>query len=110
MKGESEDSVSDVNYNRLKGKNLPLIHIARCIHMHIGLWLLVVSDEGVEEEEEDGEDSSRGCSLESLESLFGYDNYKWKNHFYKMKGDVGMSGHEKERKQEDAYTKIQTHS
>ena len=23
-----------------------------------------------------------------------------------MKGDVGMSGHEKERKQEDAYTKI----
>ena len=35
--------------------------------------------------------------------------YKWKNHFYKMKGDVGMSGHEKERKQ-DAYTKIQTHS
>ena len=36
--------------------------------------------------------------------------YKWKNHFSKMKGDVGMSGHEKERKQEDAYTKIQTHS
>ena len=36
--------------------------------------------------------------------------HKWKNHFYKMKGDVGMSGHEKERKQEDAYTKIQTHS
>ena len=36
--------------------------------------------------------------------------YKWKNHLYKMKGDVGMSGHEKERKQEDAYTKIQTHS
>ena len=27
--------------------------------------------------------------------------------FYKMKGDVGMSGHEKERKQKDAYTKIQ---
>ena len=27
-----------------------------------------------------------------------------------MKGDVGMSGHEKERKQEDAYTKLQTHS
>ena len=35
---------------------------------------------------------------------------KSKNHFYEMKGDVGMSGHEKERKQEDAYTKIQTHS
>ena len=24
-------------------------------------------------------------------------NYKWKNHFYEMKGDVGMSLHEKER-------------
>ena len=23
--------------------------------------------------------------------------YKWKNHFYEMKGDVGMSFHEKER-------------
>ena len=34
---------------------------------------------------------------------------KWKNHFYEMKGDVGMSVHEKERKQEDAYTKTQTH-
>ena len=34
----------------------------------------------------------------------------WKNHFYEMKGDVGMSVHEKERKQEDAYTKTQTHS
>ena len=34
---------------------------------------------------------------------------KWNNHFYEMKGDVGMSVHEKERKQEDAYTKIQTH-
>ena len=28
---------------------------------------------------------------------------KWKNHFYEMKGVVGMSGHEKEREQEDAY-------
>ena len=36
--------------------------------------------------------------------------YKWKNHFYEMKGDVGMSVHEKERKQEDDYTKTQTHS
>ena len=36
--------------------------------------------------------------------------YKWKNHFYEMKGDVGMSVHAKERKQEDAYTKTQTHS
>ena len=25
------------------------------------------------------------------------DEYKWKNHFYEMKGDVGMSLHEKER-------------
>ena len=24
----------------------------------------------------------------------------WKNHFYEMKGDVGMSSHEKEREQE----------
>ena len=36
--------------------------------------------------------------------------YKWKNHFYEMKGDVGMSVHEKERKQEDTYTKTQSHS
>ena len=35
---------------------------------------------------------------------------KWKIHFYEMKGDVGMSVHEKERKQDDAYTKTQTHS
>ena len=33
------------------------------------------------------------------------DNNKWKNHFYEVKGDVGMSVHEKERKQEDAYIK-----
>ena len=32
---------------------------------------------------------------------------KWKYHFYEMKGDIGMSVHEKERKQEDAYTKTQ---
>ena len=36
--------------------------------------------------------------------------YKWKNHFYEMKGDVGMSGHEKEREQDDAYTKTESHS
>ena len=29
-------------------------------------------------------------------------NYKWKNHFSEMKGDVGMSVHEKEGEQEDA--------
>ena len=27
---------------------------------------------------------------------------KWKNHFSEMKGDVGMSVHEKEGEQEDA--------
>ena len=36
--------------------------------------------------------------------------YKWKTLFYEMEGDVGMSVHEKERKQEDAYTKTQSHS
>ena len=36
--------------------------------------------------------------------------YKWKNHFCEMKGDVGMSGHEKEREQEDAYTKTESYS
>ena len=36
--------------------------------------------------------------------------YKWKNNFYEMKGDVGMLWHEKEREQEHAYTKTQTHS
>ena len=29
---------------------------------------------------------------------------KWKNHFSEMKGGVGMSLHEKEGEQEDAYT------
>ena len=28
--------------------------------------------------------------------------YTWKNHFYEMKGNVGMSVNEKERKKEDA--------
>ena len=36
--------------------------------------------------------------------------YKWKNYFYEMKGDVGMSRHEKEREQEDGYTKRESHS
>ena len=30
---------------------------------------------------------------------------KWKNHLYEMKGEAGMSWHEKERQQEVAYTK-----
>ena len=47
--------------------------------------------------------------LSSVLSVWKY-IYKWKNHFYETKGDVGMSVHEKERKQEDAYTKTQTHS
>ena len=34
----------------------------------------------------------------------------WKYHFSEMKGDVGMSPHEKEGEQEDAYTKTETHS
>ena len=33
---------------------------------------------------------------------------KWKNHFYEMKGDVGMSLHEKERKQEDIFVSSKT--
>ena len=37
-------------------------------------------------------------------------NYdKWKNHFSEMKGDVGMSLHEKEGEQEDAYTETGSH-
>ena len=35
--------------------------------------------------------------------------YKWNNHFSEMKGDVGMSRHEKEGEQEDAYTKTGNH-
>ena len=36
---------------------------------------------------------------------------KWKNHYYEMKGDVGMSLHEKERnKKMPSYTKTQSHS
>ena len=35
--------------------------------------------------------------------------YKWKNYFSEMKGDVGMSLHEKEGEQEDAYTETGSH-
>ena len=35
--------------------------------------------------------------------------YKWINHFSEMKGDVGMSLHEKEGEQEDAYTETGSH-
>ena len=41
--------------------------------------------------------------------IFPLEVYKWKNHFSEMKGDVGMSRHEKEGKQEDAYTKTGSH-
>ena len=34
---------------------------------------------------------------------------KWKNHFSEMKGDVGMSLHEKEGEQEHAYTETGSH-
>ena len=34
---------------------------------------------------------------------------KWKNYFSQMKGDVGMSHHEKEGEQEDAYTETGSH-
>ena len=34
---------------------------------------------------------------------------KWKNHFSEMKGDVGMSLHEKEGEQEDAYIETGSH-
>ena len=50
------------------------------------------------------------CNTDHSRILSPSSIYKWKNHFYEMKGDVGMSVHEKERKQEDAYTKTQTHS
>ena len=50
--------------------------------------------------------TSRGFAQKLMKNEWN----KWKNHFYEMKGDVGMSVHEKERKQEDAYTKTQTHS
>ena len=38
------------------------------------------------------------------------DTLLWKKHFSEMKGDVGMSPHEKEGEQGDAYTKTETHS
>ena len=38
-----------------------------------------------------------------------YNYHKWKNHFSEMKGDVGMSLHEKEGEQEDAYTETGSH-
>ena len=42
-------------------------------------------------------------------SVINHIYYKWKNHFSEMKGDVGMSLHEKEGEQEDAYTETGSH-
>ena len=42
------------------------------------------------------------CALRK-ENILGKNEWnKWKNHLYEMKGGVGMSVHENERKQEDA--------
>ena len=43
--------------------------------------------------------SRNGVIAKSLLNIY---TFKWKNHFCEMKGDVGMSVHEKEREQEDA--------
>ena len=42
------------------------------------------------------EERKRGFILRTL-SVQQAKVHKWKNHFYEMKGDVGMSLHEKER-------------
>ena len=41
--------------------------------------------------------SAVGCCQKTVVNGVWYMVYKWKNHFYEMKGDVGMSLHEKER-------------
>ena len=56
------------------------------------------------------EESSGGCIGYNFRVMAKYSRVqvklnKWKNHFSEMKGDVGMSPHEKEGEQEDAYTK-----
>ena len=43
-----------------------------------------------------GRSYKRRCTSRSIIGSVRY-IYKWKNHFYEMKGDVGMSLHEKER-------------
>ena len=43
-----------------------------------------------------------GSSIRTKIAMQGRQIYKWKNHFSEMKGDVGMSVHEKEGEQEDA--------
>ena len=51
--------------------------------------------------------SAEACSGKEISGLLIEDDDDDEE---QMKGDVGMSVHEKERKQEDAYTKTQTHS
>ena len=55
-----------------------------------------------------GESQRNIIHCEILICLAGTMN-KWKNHFSEMKGDVGMSLHEKEGEQEDGSTETQTH-
>ena len=50
-----------------------------------------------------------GLTSNSLPLRRGGHIYKWKNHFYEMKGDVGMSLHEKERNKKMP-THTQSHS
>ena len=48
-------------------------------------------------------------SITSWIDRYGCKYYKWKNHFFEMKGDVGMSVHEKGGKQVNAYIAMPTH-
>ena len=53
---------------------------------------------------------ARGCCCMRMHVRSPEEWNKWKNHFYEMKGEVGMSWHEKERQQEVAYTKTESNS
>ena len=48
-------------------------------------------------------------SITSWIDRYGCKYYKWKNHFFEMKGDVGMLVHEKGGKQVNAYIATPTH-
>ena len=52
----------------------------------------------------------RGDTNGALPQNYKNEWNKWKNHFYEMKGEVGMLWHEKERQQEVAYTKTESNS
>ena len=60
------------------------------------LFLVLIRTEHVHEEEREG----LGMRLDNSQCRAKY--YKWKNHFVEMKGDVGMSVHEKRGKQVNA--------